>query len=199
MMTLKEIFGKTSTIGPMEVNWTSKRIITDVWINWAKERPQNLNTFDFVHSPQNFRIVVKQLAHNENGYRDVLKEIFMSESNLIVLDCEKKILEEVLKQCQQVFSFWLISEQMMRCPCIDWSMITLGEILINIDGYGAFKEILIRMCSVGFYLFSHIFQPSCLYSELGNLNLRSATDKDILDVSIKSISRNKYWEEKKFG
>ena len=52
--------------------------------------------------PQNFRIVVKQLAHNENGYRDVLKEIFMSESNLIVLDCEKKILEEVLKQCQQV-------------------------------------------------------------------------------------------------
>jgi len=68
MMTLKEIFGKTSTIGPME----------------------------------NFRIVVKQLAHNENGYRDVLKEIFMSESNLIVLDCEKKILEEVLKQCQQV-------------------------------------------------------------------------------------------------
>ena len=30
MMTLKEIFGKTSTIGPMEVNWTSKRIITDV-------------------------------------------------------------------------------------------------------------------------------------------------------------------------
>ena len=71
-------------------------------------------------------------------------------------------------------------------------MITLGEILINIDGYGAFKEILIRMCSVGYHLFSHIFQPSCLYSELGNLNLRSATDKDILDVSIKSISRNKY-------
>ena len=54
--------------------------------------------------PQNFRIVVKQLAHNENGYRDVLKEIFMSESNLIVLDCEKKILEEVLKQCQQVIT-----------------------------------------------------------------------------------------------
>jgi hypothetical protein len=45
---------------------------------------------------------VKQLHHNENGYRDVLKEIFLSESNLIVLDCEKKILEEVLKQCQQV-------------------------------------------------------------------------------------------------
>ena len=28
----------------------------------------------------------------------------MSESNLIVLDCEKKILEEVLKQCQQVIT-----------------------------------------------------------------------------------------------
>merc|ERR1719186_1754222 len=49
-----------------------------------------------------FRLVVKQLVHNENGYRDVLKEIFFSESNLIVLDCEKKILEDVLKQCQQV-------------------------------------------------------------------------------------------------
>ena len=30
------------------------------------------------------------------------QEIFLSESNLIVLDCEKKILYEVLKQCQQV-------------------------------------------------------------------------------------------------
>jgi len=49
-----------------------------------------------------FRLVVKQLVHNENGYRDVLQEIFLSESNLIVLDCEKKILLEVLKQCQQV-------------------------------------------------------------------------------------------------
>ena len=42
-----------------------------------------------------FRLVVKQLEYNENGYRDVLKEIFFSESNLIVLDCEKKILSEV--------------------------------------------------------------------------------------------------------
>jgi len=49
-----------------------------------------------------FRLVVKQLVFNENGYRDVLKEIFASESKLIVVDCEKKILEEVLKQCQQV-------------------------------------------------------------------------------------------------
>ena len=49
-----------------------------------------------------FRLVVKQLVKNENGYRDVLKEIFISESNLIVLDCEKMILEEVLIQCQQV-------------------------------------------------------------------------------------------------
>ena len=62
-----------------------------------------------------FRLVVKQLVKNKNGYRDVLKEIFMSESNLIVLDCEKYILEEVLKQCQQVglisqgYSFLLTS------------------------------------------------------------------------------------------
>ena len=62
-----------------------------------------------------FRLVVKQLVRNENGYRDVLKEIFLSESNLIVLDCERKILEEVLIQCQQVglisqgYSFLLTS------------------------------------------------------------------------------------------
>jgi len=49
-----------------------------------------------------FRIIMKKLDHNENGYRDVLREIFQSESKLIVLDCEKKILEEVLRQCQQV-------------------------------------------------------------------------------------------------
>ena len=49
-----------------------------------------------------YRIVVKQLVHNSNGYRDILKEIFMSESNFIVLECEKHILAEVLKQCQQV-------------------------------------------------------------------------------------------------
>merc|ERR1719481_658132 len=55
-----------------------------------------------VSPAEQFRIVVKKLQHNGNGYRDVLKEIWLSESNLIVLDCEKKILEEVLKQCQQV-------------------------------------------------------------------------------------------------
>jgi len=68
MMTLKQIFDKTSNVGPMD----------------------------------EFRLVIKQLEHNENGYRDVLKEIFFSESNLIVLDCEKKILDDVLKQAQQV-------------------------------------------------------------------------------------------------
>jgi len=51
---------------------------------------------------QEFRLVVKQLIYNENGYRDVLKEVFLSESNFIILDCEKYILEEVLQQCQQV-------------------------------------------------------------------------------------------------
>ena len=104
MMTLKEIFGKTSTIGPMEVNETH----LEIWEIRPTTGNQKNIALEYsiarVHTlpPQNFRIVVKQLAHNENGYRDVLKEIFMSESNLIVLDCEKKILEEVLKQCQQV-------------------------------------------------------------------------------------------------
>ena len=46
--------------------------------------------------------VIKQLEENENGYRDVLKEVLMSESNLIVLDCEQKILGDVLMQAQQV-------------------------------------------------------------------------------------------------
>jgi len=68
MMTLKQIFDRTSSVGPME----------------------------------DFRLVIKQLDHNENGYRDVLKEIFFSESNLIVLDCEQEILDDVLKQAQQV-------------------------------------------------------------------------------------------------
>jgi len=40
MMTLKEIFGKTATVGPLET----------------------------------FRLVVKQLTQNHNGYRDVLRE-----------------------------------------------------------------------------------------------------------------------------
>merc|ERR1711892_1202591 len=68
MMTLKQIFDRTSSVGPME----------------------------------DFRLVIKQLDHNENGYRNVLKEIFFSESNLIVLDCEQEILDDVLKQAQQV-------------------------------------------------------------------------------------------------
>ena len=46
--------------------------------------------------------VVKQLEENDNGFRDVLKEVFFSESNLIVLDCEQKILADVLMQAQQV-------------------------------------------------------------------------------------------------
>ena len=61
--------------------------------------------FDHTSSiePQDeFRIVVKQLEENDNGFRDVLKEVFFSESNLIVLDCEQKILADVLMQAQQV-------------------------------------------------------------------------------------------------
>lgn len=51
---------------------------------------------------ERLQIVVKQLSKNSNGYRDVLREILALESKLIVLDCEKMILAEVLKQCQQV-------------------------------------------------------------------------------------------------
>ena len=89
-----------------------------------------------------FRLVVKQLVKNENGYRDVLKEIFLSESNLIVLDCEKYILEEVLKQCQQVglisqgYSFFLTS---------------LDGHTVNLDDfkYGGTNITALRMVNIG--------------------------------------------------
>ena len=64
---------------------------------------------------ENFRVVVRKLEKNENGFRDTLKETLLSESKLIMLDCEKYILEEVLKQSQQVglvsqgFYFFLTS------------------------------------------------------------------------------------------
>ena len=48
------------------------------------------------------QLIVKRLILNKNGYRDVLQEVLMSKSKLIVVDCEKGILEEVLRQCQQV-------------------------------------------------------------------------------------------------
>ena len=48
------------------------------------------------------QLIVKRLTLNKNGYRDILQEILVSGSKLIVVDCEKGILEEVLKQCQQV-------------------------------------------------------------------------------------------------
>ena len=91
-----------------------------------------------------FRLVVKQLVRNENGYRDVLKEIFLSESNLIVLDCEKYILEEVLKQCQQVglisqgYSFFLTS---------------LDGHTVNLDDfkYGGTNITAFRMVNIGQY------------------------------------------------
>ena len=91
-----------------------------------------------------FRLVVKKLVRNENGYRDVLKEIFLSESNLIVLDCEKYILEEVLKQCQQVglisqgYSFFLTS---------------LDGHTVNLDDfkYGGTNITAFRMVNIGQY------------------------------------------------
>jgi ionotropic glutamate receptor len=88
-----------------------------------------------------FRLVVKQLVHNENGYRDVLKEIFLSESNLIVLDCEKKILHEVLKQCQQV---GLISQG------YNFFLTSLDAHTINLDNfkYGGTNITAYRMINV---------------------------------------------------
>ena len=71
-------------------------------------------TFSVLPS-ESFRVVVRKLEKNENGFRDTLRETLLSESKLIMLDCEKYILEEVLKQCQQVglvsqgFYFFLTS------------------------------------------------------------------------------------------
>ena len=71
-------------------------------------------TFSVLPS-EKFRIVVRKLEKTENGYRDALMETLLSESKLIMLDCEKIILEEVLIQCQQVglvsqgFYFFLTS------------------------------------------------------------------------------------------
>ena len=95
-MTIKRILEKTGQIGPMD----------------------------------KFRLVVKQLVKNQNGYRDVLKvmswklstinhiifyqEIYMSESNLILLDCEKQILEEVMKQCQQVGYMYKMTDNLIK-------------------------------------------------------------------------------------
>ena len=53
--------------------------------------------------PNTFRMVVKQLVHTEeNGYRDVLREVHKSKSFMLVLDCSKDVIEEVLTQAQQI-------------------------------------------------------------------------------------------------
>ena len=53
--------------------------------------------------PNTFRMVVKQLKHTEeNGYRDVLREVHKSKSFMIILDCNKDIIQEVLIQAQQI-------------------------------------------------------------------------------------------------
>ena len=56
----------------------------------------------------NFRIVTKELKMTENGYRDVLREVYASKATNIILDCSKTIISEVLKQAQQV---GLVSEE----------------------------------------------------------------------------------------
>ena len=53
--------------------------------------------------PNTFRMVVKQLVHTEeNGYRDVLREVHKDKSYMIILDCSKDIIEDVLTQAQQI-------------------------------------------------------------------------------------------------
>ena len=93
------------------------------------------------------RIIVKQLTKTSNGYRDVLREILSSESNLIVLDCEKKILAEVLKQCQQVglisdqYSFLLTSLDAHTVDLDDYKVMFYSSIACIDSDY---KNILIR-------------------------------------------------------
>ena len=82
MMTLKQIFDRTSTVEPGD----EFRLGTITFI---------IRSYFLL---KNSIIVIKQLEENENGFRDVLKEVFFSESNLIVLDCEKQILADVLMQ-----------------------------------------------------------------------------------------------------
>jgi len=158
MMTLKEIFGKTSTIGPME----------------------------------NFRIVVKQLAHNENGYRDVLKEIFMSESNLIVLDCEKKILEEVLKQCQQV---GLISQgYFFFLTSLDAHTVNLDDFKYGGTNFSAYRMIDVDKPEVNNVIYSIV--KSMVNQEMGmgevpNGNLDTTTALIYDSVTAFAIALNK--------
>ena len=46
---------------------------------------------------------MKQLVHTEeNGYRDVLKEVYSSKHTIIILDCSKDIIGDVLTQAQQI-------------------------------------------------------------------------------------------------
>ena len=82
MMTLKQIFDRTSTVEPGD----EFRLGTITFI---------IRSYFLL---KNSILVIKQLEENENGFRDVLKEVFFSESNLIVLDCEKQILADVLMQ-----------------------------------------------------------------------------------------------------
>lgn len=92
MARLKQIFDKTSDAAPNTIRY-----------------PRHF--FQSLDGSQSLifnRFLAKELVYNEeNGYRDVLKEVYMSKANIIVLDCEKELIGEVLKQAQQV---GLISE-----------------------------------------------------------------------------------------
>ena len=86
---------------------------------------------------EKFRLVVKQLRANSNGYRDVLRETYNSKSKLILLDCERDVLPDVLKQSQQVglisdgYSFLLTSLDSHTLDMEEYKVDNMGQYLYS--------------------------------------------------------------------
>ncbi|XP_040571507.1 glutamate receptor ionotropic, kainate 2 [Lepeophtheirus salmonis] len=56
-----------------------------------------------IASPDIFQFVMKQLVSTpEDGYREVLREIFKMKAKYIIVDCSRNVLADVLKQAQQI-------------------------------------------------------------------------------------------------
>nr|AHN49642.1 ionotropic glutamate kainate receptor 2 [Caligus rogercresseyi] len=56
-----------------------------------------------IASPDTFQFIMKQLIQSpDDGYRDVLREVFEVKSKYIVIDCSRNVLVDVLKQAQQI-------------------------------------------------------------------------------------------------
>ena len=135
------------------------------------------------------RIVVKQLVRNENGYRDVLKEIFISESNFIVLDCEKHILAEVLKQSQQV---GLISQgYFFLLTSLDVHTVNLDDFKHGGTNFTAFRMVDIDKPEVQNVLYS-IVHNAVLESggqpDLGQLNGNLDTTTALIYDSVHAFA-----------